>query len=103
MTEPFLKRGDPQGTVNTFMVERYPFPEGLVKSIKGVSRWFWPIKEPVPDKSKKPFHLSATPWFSRRSVDQVDTEIGTNKFKMLAGITRTVISVKSERFAMGSN
>ena len=58
------------------------------------------VEELVSDPAKKSFDLAATTGFPWRSMDKMDTESGTDKFQMVAGITGAVVGVETDRLAV---
>ena len=57
----------------------------------------------IPDGPEESFHFTPSPGLARWRMDQMDTQIGTGKFKVLAGVTGPVVRIKPTRLAMGSN
>ena len=79
------------------VIEGKPFPEGFVNAFEGVGWRFISFKKTVSNCTEIALHLAAATWFSRWCVDKVDTEISADKLKMSAGITRTVVGIKTYR------
>jgi hypothetical protein len=89
--------------VNGFVIEGEPLLKSFVDAVKGVGNGCVTIEELIANPSKISLYFSSTSGLAWWSVDKMDTEVGADKFQMVAGITGAVIGVETDRLAVNSD
>jgi hypothetical protein len=75
------------------MVERKPLLECCIESLKSVGNRLFTIKEAISDCPEESLNFSTTTWFSRRCMDEMNTEISADKLEVFTCIAGPVIGI----------
>ena len=81
--------------MHRFVIEGEPLLQSGVDSAEGMGNGRLAVEELVADPAKKSFDFTTAAGFPWWSMDKMDTESGTDKFQMVAGITGAVVGVET--------